>query len=429
MEFKTDFLPKSKIALTINLDNSDLSPFESRALEELGKGLKINGFRPGKIPDKILKENLSALEIYEKAAVFAVQEIYPEIIKKEEIKAIGYPNITITKIIPGQEVEFKAEVDIFPELELPDYKALAKEMKNDKKEISVTEKEKTDALAWLQNSYAKFKKTNYPAKKGDLITIDFQIEPENKNDQKLLNWQDKNYSFILGEGKFLPGFEDNLVGAKEKEEKIFNLIIPQSWPQKDIQGKKIRAKVLMKEIKEKELPELNDSFAQSLGKFKNLEELKKSIEESLKTEKTEKEKERRRLALLEKIIQQTKGELPETLLSVEKEKMTEELKFSLESIQLPYEKYLEQIKKTEDELKKSFGETAKKRVFSSIILKEIAEKEKITVSEEEKEKKTQEILEQIPEAKEKEKIDLEGIKQYASELVEHEKVFQLLENQ
>ncbi|MFA5042308.1 MAG: hypothetical protein WC507_02565, partial [Candidatus Paceibacterota bacterium] len=174
---------------------------------------------------------------------------------------------------------------------------------------------------------------------------------------------------------------------------------------------------------------LNDSFAQSLGKFKNLEELKKSIEESLKIEKTEKEKERRRLALLEKIIQQTKGELPETLLSVEKEKMTEELKFSLESIQLPYEKYLEQIKKTEDELKKSFGETAKKRVFSSIILKEIAEKEKITVSEEEKEKKTKEILEQIPEAKEKEKIDLEGIKQYASELVEHEKVFQLLENQ
>lgn len=429
MEFKTDFLPKSKIALTINLDNSDLSPFESRALEELGKGLKINGFRPGKIPDKILKENLSALEIYEKAAVFAVQEIYPEIIKKEEIKAIGYPNITITKIIPGQEVEFKAEVDIFPELELPDYKALAKEMKNDKKEISVTEKEKTDALTWLQNSYAKFKKTNYPAKKGDLITIDFQIEPENKNDQKLLNWQDKNYSFILGEGKFLPGFEDNLVGAKEKEEKIFNLIIPQSWPQKDIQGKKIRAKVLMKEIKEKELPELNDSFAQSLGKFKNLEELKKSIEESLKIEKTEKEKERWRLALLEKIIQQTKGELPETLLSVEKEKMTEELKFSLESIQLPYEKYLEQIKKTEDELKKSFEETAKKRAFSSIILKEIAEKEKITVSEEEKEKKTQEILEQIPEAKEKEKIDLEGIKQYASELVEHEKVFQLLENQ
>jgi len=272
MEFKTDFLPKSKIALTINLDNSDLSPFESRALEELGKGLKINGFRPGKIPDKILKENLSALEIYEKAAVFAVQEIYPEIIKKEEIKAIGYPNITITKIIPGQEVEFKAEVDIFPKLELPDYKALAKEMKNDKKEISVTEKEKIDALTWLQNSYAKFKKTNYPAKKGDLITIDFQIEPENKNDQKLLNWQDKNYSFILGEGKFLPGFEDNLVGAKEKEEKIFNLIIPQSWPQKDIQGKKIRAKVLMKEIKEKELPELNDSFAQSLGKFKNLED-------------------------------------------------------------------------------------------------------------------------------------------------------------
>ena len=429
MEFKTDFLPKSKIALTINLDNSDLSPFESRALEELGKGLKINGFRPGKIPDKILKENLSALEIYEKAAVFAVQEIYPEIIKKEEIKAIGYPNITITKIIPGQEVEFKAEVDIFPKLELPDYKALAKEMKNDKKEISVTEKEKIDALTWLQNSYAKFKKTNYPAKKGDLITIDFQIEPENKNDQKLLNWQDKNYSFILGEGKFLPGFEDNLVGAKEKEEKIFNLIIPQSWPQKDIQGKKIRAKVLMKEIKEKELPELNDSFAQSLGKFKNLEELKKSIEESLKIEKTEKEKERWRLALLEKIIQQTKGELPETLLSVEKEKMTEELKFSLESIQLPYEKYLEQIKKTEDELKKSFEETAKKRAFSSIILKEIAEKEKITVSEEEKEKKTKEILEQIPEAKEKEKIDLEGIKQYASELVEHEKVFQLLENQ
>lgn len=426
MKIKIDSLPKSKIEMIVNLDKEDLLSFKEIALKDLNKDLKIDGYRVGKAPLSIAENHFSPLKIYEKAASLAIEKFYPQIIKEKEIQAIGYPSISITKIIPNQEVEFKAEISIIPNLDLPDYKKIAKDMQAEKLDIMIEKKEIDDALLWLQNSRSVLEKVERPAQKEDIVTIDYQIK---EKESLIKNGEDKNYSFVLGKGHFIPGFEENLIGMKAGENKIFNVTVPGSWAQKDLQGKKLSVEISLKEIKKRKLPALNDKFAQELGKFKDLEELKKNIVKGLKIEKEAKEKEKCRLAVLDKIITNTKADIPEMLIHTEIEKMMEELKSQLEKIQLTFEKYLGQIKKTEEELRKDFQELAKKRVFSALVLREIGLLEKIEVSEGEMKEKANEILQQIPDPKVKEKINPEDLKEFALGIIRNEKVFQILEKQ
>jgi trigger factor len=425
MEIKINSLQKSKKEIIVSLNQKDLLPFKEEALKELNKDLQINGYRLGKAPLSIAENHLSSLKVYERMTSLAIDQIYPKIIKDKKIQAIGYPSINITKIVPNQEVEFKAEVAIIPQVELPNYQEIAQKIpKNKKESLTIEEKEIEQALLWLQDSRANLEQVSRPAEKEDIVTIDYQI----KEDKKLIeNGEDKNYSFILGKGSFIPGFEDNIIGMKTGEEKKFELIVPKDWPQKNLQNKKLNINVSLKEIKTKKLPILNDEFAQSIGKFKTLEDLKKNIKEGLLLEKKQKETERWRLEALEKIIAETKIDLPEILVQNEIEKMVEELKAQLEKMQLPFDKYLEQIKKSEEDLKKEFKELAEKRVSSALVLREIASIEKIEASEKEIEKKINEILSQIPETEKKEKINQDNLKEFALGIIRNEKVFEILE--
>jgi FKBP-type peptidyl-prolyl cis-trans isomerase (trigger factor) len=331
MKFQTKPLEKSKIEIIIELNNEDLLPFKDKALEELGNQLTLPGYRQGKAPLSLVANHVSAIEVYEKTAVFALEKFYPQIIENNKIEAIGQPMINITKLIPESLVEFKVEVAILPHLELPDYKKIAKNKQRNKKEVSIEEKEIEEALSWLQ-------KTRHSSS-------------------------------------------------------------------------------------------LDDKFAQSLGKFKNLEELKQNIRNSLKIEKQAKEKEQWRLGVIEEIISQMKGEIPDLLIQAEQEKMLDELKIQLSEMQLKFEDYLKQIKKTEEELRIEFQPLALKRVKMALILKEIAQLEKIEVKDKEIEDKTNEILNRLPDPSLKDKINLEELKIFASGLIRNEKVFELLESQ
>ena len=427
MEIKINSLQKSKKEIIASLNQKDLLPFKEEALKELNKDLQINGYRLGKAPLSIAENHLPSLKVYEKMASLAIEQIYPKIIKEKKIQAIGYPSINITKIIPDQEVEFKAEVSVIPHIEMPDYQEIIKKIPKTKKEtLVIEEKEIEQALIWLQNSRASLEKVNRPAQKEDIVTIDYQIK---EGENLIENGEDKDYSFILGKGNFIPGFEDNLIGMKSGEEKKFELVVPKDWAQKNLQNKKLTINVSLKEIKTKQLPSLDDKFAQSVGEFKSLEDLKKNIREGLLLEKKQKETEKWRLEALEKITAETKADLPEILVQNEIEKMIEELKAQLDKMQLPFEKYLEQIKKDEKELRKELQELAEKRVISALVLREIASIEKIEVSEKEIEEKVNEILKQIPETEKKENIDKNNLREFALGIIRNEKVFQILEGE
>jgi trigger factor len=273
-----------------------------------------------------------------------------------------------------------------------------------------------------------------PAQKGDLVEAEFSMSHEGK---QLPDGEVKNYSAVLGEGlNFAPGFEEQILGLKENEEKNFSLLFPEDWLEKEMAGRLIDFKLKMKSVQEGQKPELNDEFAKSLGEFKDLEALKESIKEGLRHEKEHKEKDLWRLEILKEIAKKSEAEIPPILLEAEKEKMLAELEQNLAQMVLQFEKYLEDIKKTKDELKKEWSNKAEERVMAALILRQIARKEDLKIEEEELEKEANAFLARFRSSVKAEpgatgegnQIDKERLKEYIKGSLLNEKVFRLLED-
>lgn len=309
------------------------------------------------------------------------------------------------------------------ELKLGNYKGL----KVKKNKLEVKKEEIKKSLDYLQNSRAKIITVNRSCKKGDRVEIDFEIR---QGGVKIENSTSKNHPLILGQNRFLPGFEDQLKEMKTDQEKEFSLKVPADWPDKRITNKNLDFKVKMNLVQEREIPSLNDEFAKSLGTFESLTALEESIKEGLLREKEIKEKERIRIELIEKVAQDSKIEIPEVLIEQELEKMTNELKTNITSLGLDFDKYLKEIKKTIEELRKNWQKQAEKRVVIALCLQVIAEKENIEVSDEEIKERINQDLKHYPNTEEvKKNIDLNALKEYAKAILRNEKVFELLEKQ
>lgn len=216
---------------------------------------------------------------------------------------------------------------------------------------------------------------------------------------------------------------------KKGEEKEFSVLFPKDYSNKLLADKKILFRVKMKSVQKMELPEINDEFAQKLGKFENLNLLKENLRQGIKKEKELEESQRIRNEVLEKIAQNSECDLPESLVEIEKTHLLDDLKQRVsQSLQISFEEYLTQIKKTEEEVKDSFLENARKRVKNFLVLREIGKTENIMVSEEEIKEETNKILKKYSNIGDtKEKIDLNRLKDYTEGVIYNEKVFKKLE--
>ena len=412
-------LPKSKLELKIEVPVEEFDKFYQRAIFLLGKDIKLTGFRKGKIPSEILEKEIGKEKILEKATEEAIREIYLKAVFENKIEVLGKPKIEILKLAPKNPFEFKIVVYVFPEIKLPDYKKIASE--KEKKEISVSEEEIKETLSFLQRSKAKFTPKDLPAEKGDFIEIEY-ASPQIEGGRKIKD------RFFLGKGGFLAGFEEKLEGMKKDEERNFSLKIPENHFQKSLAGKEISFKVKIISAQKVEIPELTDEFIKSLGKFKDLSDLKKSIFEGIQTEKKKTELERIRNEILTEIIENSEFEMPEILIEQEKNRYLEELKIRIPKIfKIDFQQYLSQIKKTEEELKNSYQKTAEREIKKALILKEIKKKEKVIASEDEVLKMANEILSNFT-LEEAKKIDPKILKGYTRERIEDEKVLNFLES-
>jgi len=412
-------LPKSKLELKIEVPVEEFDKFYQRAIFLLGKDIKLTGFRKGKIPSEILEKEIGKEKILEKATEEAIREIYLKAVFENKIEVLGKPKIEILKLAPKNPFEFKIVVYVFPEIKLPDYKKIASE--KEKKEISVSEEEIKETLSFLQRSKAKFTPKDLPAEKGDFIEIEY-ASPQIEGGRKIKD------RFFLGKGGFLAGFEEKLEGMKKDEERNFSLKIPENHFQKSLAGKEISFKVKIISAQKVEIPELTDEFIKSLGKFKDLPDLKKSIFEGIQAEKKKTELERIRNEILTEIIENSEFEMPEILIEQEKNRYLEELKIRIPRIfKIDFQQYLSQIKKTEEELKNSYQKTAEREIKKALILKEIKKKEKVIASEDEVLKMANEILSNFT-LEEAKKIDPKILKGYTRERIEDEKVLNFLES-
>lgn len=418
-------LPKSQIEISFELTADEFKEHFSHALEHLKHHVKVDGFRQGKAPASMVQEKLRPEALLMEAGDHAVSHVYHDYIAENKLEPIGNPEVKILKIANGSEFAFTATITILPDVELPDYKEIARAIKG--QEVLVTDQEVQDALNYLQKTRAKFTEKSEPAENKDFVDIIYQ-SPDFENGKE---FQDK---FILGEGGFMKGFEDNIVGMKAGEEKEFKVFFDESAPKKELAGREMQFKVKLVSAKKMELQEINDEFAKQMGAFDTLVALKESMKEGMTSEKTEAEKQRRRGEILEKIAAKSKIEIPEAMINYEKENLLEDLKarvsqtFSAKGGPASgWEQYLATTKQTEDQLKETFQKEAEKRLQGYLVLRELGKKENVEVSD----KEVEEELEKATKNYTKEQlaqIDINQFKEYTKGVLHNEKTFQILES-
>ena len=411
----------SHLVILVDLDKKDVQNYLSEAEKYLANSLKLKGFRTGKAPADIAKRHLDANEVLSQATDMAIKQTLIEILIREKIEVLDGPEIKIEKN-NSSELSFKANLTVFPEVVLGEYISLIAK----KQKIIIEEKEINSTLDYIRNSMAKLERTGQPARIGDRVELDIHIS---ENGQGIDGGESHNHPLILGETKLMPGVEQEILGLSEGENKKFNINVPVDYQDQRVAGKKLDFDIKVEGVHRIIKPELDNDFIKKLGNFNTLEDLKNSIQEGIKIEKEKEEKEKIRISLLNQVIDNSKFDVPEILVNRQLDKMVADFDNNLHQQGMELSLYLAHIKKTLEDLKSQWREQAFKTVKSALILREIAKKEKITVSEEEIKNKMNEFLMKLANIKQaKEQIDLEALRKNIEQSVINEKVFTFLES-
>lgn len=418
-------LSQSQIEIEIEISAEDLNKFIEQAAFKLSQNLKVEGFRQGKAPKEIVEQKIGKENILVEAADLAIKENYKKVILENKFEPIEHPEIDILKVpAAGSPFVFRVKTTVLPEIKLPDYKKIASAVR--KRKVLIEENEVEETLKWFQKSRAKFTLKNEPAKIGDFVEIEYWASEIEGLDPL----QSQKDTFILGESQLLPGFEEALVGMKTNEEKKDVIL---SWPENhhinNLAGRKAKFKIKMKSVQKVELPEINDQFAQGIGNFKDLNNLRTSIKEGIIFEKEAVESQRIRAEILAKINEAVKCETPQVLVENEKKRIFGEFKKNIENnLKISFADYLTKLKKSEKEISDSFSVQAQKKVKNYLILRAIAKIEKIEATEKELTDEINNILKNYENAEQvKKAVDPDQVKVYTKEAIQNEKVFQMLE--
>lgn len=302
--------------------------------------------------------------------------MYP-LIAEQKWETIGGPEVNIKKMARGSDFEYEAIFSLIPEIKLGDWKGL----KVSKKSVEIKDDEVEKIVQDLREQRADFVPAERGIIKGDRVEMDYEMFMDGLRTEE---GKQKTEKMAIGQGLFLPEVEENLIGLKKGDEKSFKIVYKPDYAQKRFAGKAVEFRVAIKGVYEAKLPEATDEWAKSFGNFENIGQLREAIQKNLLSEKEMKEDERAELEALDLILNTaTFGDVPEILVNSEKENMLAELKQSIEHQKLSFEKYLEMIKKTEDDLRKEFAAKAEKRIKTTLIIREIAKLENLKISNEE----------------------------------------------
>jgi trigger factor len=420
-------LPKSQIELTVEIPAEDLEFYMEKALSNLAKNLELKGFRKGFVPKEMAKDKISEQALLEEAANLAINETYQKAIEEQKFDVIDSPRVELTKIALKNPLIYKITISVLPEIKLPDFKKIAKDVNSEakkhfEKNTKVEDKDLEDAINWLQKSRAKQVTVAREARLGDFVKVSSKIK-----NQGLSIGPAEEHEGVIGGGYFLPEFEKKLVGMKVGEQKSFSQEVPEKHINKDFAGKSLDFEIEMKVVQEIELPKADDEFAKGVGNFENMEALKKSVKEGIKTEKEEKEKQKTRQRLMDAIVRDIEAEVPEILVDRKTEEELLRLKDAIEGSGLNFQDYLTNLKKSEDDLKKEIRTNAQNQVKIGLVLRQIARQENVMAPQSEIEEKVNEYLKRFESVEGTTKIDPEHLKAYYEDVIKNEKTFQLLE--
>ena len=338
-----------------------------QAIKNLSKNIELPGFRKGHVPEAMLTKHIGEKTIMEEMAEITIGKEYKNIIVENKLDPISRPEVGITKIAAGNPLGFTIKVAVMPNIEIGDYKKIAKEVYINQEKIEVNDKEVDDTIAEIWKSYAK------------------QSAAVNKTAEK--------------DGK--PSSAEDLPAGKQDSGEV----------KEDEKAKDA----------EPELPEFNDEFVKTLGNFKDVPEFKNKLKENILLEKEKKEADKKRLEMMEKIIADSKIDLPRVIIEAEQNKMLAQLKSDIERMGMKFEDYIKQIKKTEEDIQKETQKEAEKRAQIQLLLNKIGIEEKITAPKDMVDEQVETLTKQYPEA-EKERVRI-----YVETNIVNQKIFEFLE--
>lgn len=423
MKVEVKKLPKSQAELTVEVSVFELQPFLANTAAQMSKEMSFPGFRPGKAPYDMVKEKVGEAAIYQETAEDVIRKTYPKAVIEHDLPAVGQPEITLEKLAPGNPVIYKARVSLLPKIELGDYK----KPKAKRKAVKVEPKEIDKAVENLRRMYGKEILVERQAQKNDKVEVDFEVFLDNV---PLEGGTSKSHPLVIGEGNFIPGFEENLVGMAKEQVKEFKIRFPKDYHKKDLANRLAEFKVKMLAVYKIELPELNDEWAKTAGKFENFARLQKHFSEDIEKKKKDQAEQVFEMEILDDIISKSKfEEIPELLMSSELDKMVKELEHDIQHQGMKFEDYLKAVKKTPEELKKEFTPTAEKRIKTALIIRHIAKEEKIEIGQKEVEdeiKKNKETYKSQPEIIKQ--LDTPEYKMYLGNVLASKKVMDFLKN-
>lgn len=413
-----------ELEITVELSVAELKPYIEQACVKISNNMKVEGFRPGKAPYDILKRRVDEMTIWTEAANIAVNKTVAKVLK-EQIKdenIIGEPQVRLTKIAPGSPLEYKIIISLMPEIKLGKYKDLGIDPPTASQSGGRGEVEKV--LKDLQNMRAKEKLVNREIKDGDKVLVDISMFLDKV---PIEGGQSQGAGVFIGADYIVPGFDKNLIGAKKGDVREFTLPYPKDHYQKNLAGRLVEFKVTIKDVYEREVPEVNDEFAKALG-MNSLQEMKDKLRKNIEQEKKQKAEQKAVIEIFETILKNTTfSHIPETMTDTEAHNMIHELKHNVEQQGGKFDDYLTHIKRTAAELEKEFRPEAVKRVKTSFIISEIVKAEGVKVSEEDLQKALDKQIEAYADNPElRKKAKTEDYKNYVRYNMLNQKVIEKL---
>lgn len=378
----------NEVNLEIEVDKSEVSNQLKKVYNDLSYKVKIPGFRRGKVPRNILNLHLGKEYFYQKTAEILIPGSYNDAIKIVNIEPIEQPRINIIQIEEDKPLIYEASVQVKPEVKI----GSLKEIKIEKENLKITSEDVENEIKRIQESHAILKVVkNREAKDGDFLIIDAEAYIKGKLIEK-----SKVEKQIIQLGKSpIPEFNKKLLGCKPGEEKEIKIVVPKDAKDKELAGKEILYKIKVLEIKERELPELNDDFAKTVGEFSDLNDLRSAINKELNKKIDRINKNNFEQKLLKKVAEICEVKVPDVLVEREVNYMMESLENDLKSQKLSLQDYYKNINSDEETVKKEYKVVAEERIKQELILDKIARENGIEVSEKEIKDKIKTIAKEI----------------------------------
>ncbi|WP_106399982.1 trigger factor [Actinocorallia populi] len=372
MKTAVEELTPTRVKLTIEVPFEELKPSLDKAYKELARQVRLKGFRPGKAPARLIDQYVGRGAVLQEAVNDALPGLYGAAIEEKELFVLGQPEVEVTKIDDGKELEFTAEVDIRPTFEVPEYEGLPVTVDD----AVVTDDEIAETLENLRERFATLTTVERAAAEGDTATIDLSaaIDGEDVEDAAT-----KGYSYEVGTEGSIEGLNEAIVGLSAGESKTFTSTLV-AGSRKDEQAE---VTVTVQSVKVKELPEADDEFAQLASEFDTIEELKDDVRKRLERQKKLNQIGQARDKALEALLEKVEIPLPDSIVDSEKQRRNEQLDQQLAYAGLTRDAYLADEEKTAEEFEAELDEAARKAVKGGFILDQLALDEELGVENEE----------------------------------------------